>query len=651
MGILKKLFDSNLQGVSQKEAVLLAEPNDREATLRIQVLTSAGYTVDRVYSSIEAERRLAHREYQIVLTRLLLPDKPSLDLITKVRNHSKNTAIIVYADEQDESMFLEALQAGANYCTPALEQCIAQLPSLVKLAQAQLSEKPTETEPIKNENEQRIFEYRGSIENTSIVRLLRSFYQQSLTGALHIVREGVKTSLYLVDGSLVFATSSASETRLGEQMVRSGQITEDELAAARRFMEKMGLRFGTALTMLGVIQLEELKPLIVQHVLSLVYSTFSWTTGEFVFEQGVQLKNEVVLSLSTADVIFAGIRHLPDRKLIDSWLGDCDRILIPTSDPFALFQALTLNKKEIEVIEQIVEPMSVNQVRNLKGMDEDVVARTLCGLIETGMLVPFETQHDQLVVGMPRFSELFTSCPELSSVETQTAMEFCYEVESTLQQLKDCDHYSVLGVDRNARPQQIASAYYHLAKKFHPDRHSQLANYHLNLRADLKTIFEKISQAYYTLSDDQRRAAYDLYLAERPQHKPISLQNRTTMPLPQVDTHKLGFEHYYTALQCYNRRDFEQARTELLKAIASDPSNSEYRIAMGRTMLKLPNHLRHAENAYLMAIELSPEKADYYAELGLFYQQLSQVSQAREMMQKALLLDPNNPVALRAELD
>lgn len=649
MGIFKKLFDSNL-GTAQKEAVLLAEPHDREATLRIQALTSAGYTVDRVNTCVEAEHKLAQKNYQIVLSSLLLPDKPSLDLIATARNHSKDTVIIVYADEHDEKVLLEALRAGANYCTPALEQCIAQLPSLVKLAQEQLSHKPAESEPVRNEH--RIFEYRGSIQNTPIPRLLRSLYQQSLTGALHIVREGIKTSLYLTEGSLVFATSSASETRLGEQMVRNGQITEDELAAARRFMEKMGLRFGTALTMLGVIQMEELKPLIVQHVLSLVYSTFDWTSGEFIFEQGAQLKNEVVLSLSTADAIFAGIRHLSRRDLIDRWLGDCDRILIPTSDPFSLFQALTLNKKEIEVIEQIVEPMSVNQVRRLKGMDEDVVARTLCGLMETGMLVPFETEHDRLVVEMPRFSELFASCPELSTIEAQTAMEFCYEVESTLRQIKDCDHYGALGVNRNARPQQIASAYYHLAKKFHPDRHSQLANYHLNLRADLKAIFEKISQAYYTLSDDQRRAAYDLHLAERPQQiRSAATQNRTTMPLPQVDIHKLGFEHYHAALQHYNRRDFDQARAELLKAIAADPSNSEYRIAMGRIMLKLPNYLRHAENAYLMAIELSPDNADYYAELGLLYQQLSQVSQAREMMRKALLLDPNNPVALRADLD
>ncbi|MCS6883958.1 MAG: DnaJ domain-containing protein [Acidobacteriota bacterium] len=644
MGIFKKLFEAEVQ--SRKPAALLVESNDRQAEMRLRVLSDAGYAADRSANLQEAKSRVDEGSYVAVLIGLESVGNSCVELVQTAREKFGKAVIIVYADEQDEVVLLEILKAGANYCIPALEQYISQIPVLIDLV---VRRDPSQKkEPVENLQDKR--EYRGSLKVISVPRLLRSLYQQNLTGALQL-RKDIEITLYLSEGSLVFATSNASEMRLGEQMLRNGQITEDELAAARRLMERSGVRFATALTMLGIISLEELKPLVIQHVLSIVYLAFGWTEGEFVFERGVTLKNEVVLSLSTADVIFTGIRRLPDRALIDSWLGDCDRILIPTSDPFSLFQAVTLSKRELEVIERIVEPMSINQIRAVSTVDEDTVVRTLCGLIETGMLVPFEEQQGKLVIDMPKFSELFTSYPELSSMETQTAMEFCYEVESTLQRMRDCSHYAVLGVYPNARPHRILEAYYQLAKKFHPDRHSQLASYHLNLRRDLKEIFERISQAYYVLSDERRRAAYDRELSAAPKPGFVpEVPRRATMPLPQIDVTRLGFQYYHAALQSYNKRQYEEARDELIKAIAEDPSNPEYRIAMARVMLKLPNHLRHAENAYLMAIELFPDNADYYAELGLLYQQLAQMDLARQMMQKALEIDPKNPVALRAEL-
>ena len=59
------------------------------------------------------------------------------------------------------------------------------------------------------------------------------------------------------------------------------------------------------------------------------------------------------------------------------------------------------------------------------------------------------------------------------------------------------DYYSTLGVNKGANAEEIKKAYRGLAMKHHPDRGGDQAQ------------FQKIQEAYATLSDDQKRQEYD----------------------------------------------------------------------------------------------------------------------------------------------
>jgi curved DNA-binding protein len=69
------------------------------------------------------------------------------------------------------------------------------------------------------------------------------------------------------------------------------------------------------------------------------------------------------------------------------------------------------------------------------------------------------------------------------------------------------DYYDILGLQRGASADDVKKAYRKLARKYHPD---------VSKEKDAEAKFKEVNEAYQTLSDDEKRAAYEQLGQHRP---------------------------------------------------------------------------------------------------------------------------------------
>ncbi|MFB3118778.1 MAG: DUF4388 domain-containing protein, partial [Myxococcota bacterium] len=143
----------------------------------------------------------------------------------------------------------------------------------------------------------------------------------SLADILHLLHASSKSgfvffddgehvkSVYLHRGEVIFATSNQKFDRLGECLVRSGAITPEQFAEARKAYTPAS-QFGKILVERGFLTSRELWGGVKLQVEEIVRSLFSYGAGSVLFWEGeVRPDNVVRLSLPTRRLIAQGLKR------------------------------------------------------------------------------------------------------------------------------------------------------------------------------------------------------------------------------------------------------------------------------------------------------------------------------------------------------
>jgi curved DNA-binding protein CbpA len=94
------------------------------------------------------------------------------------------------------------------------------------------------------------------------------------------------------------------------------------------------------------------------------------------------------------------------------------------------------------------------------------------------------------------------------------------------------DYYEILGIQRNASPQEIKEAYFYWANILHDDRMSKVPE---RFRIKAQEDFKKVNEAYSVLSDSRKRAEYDRRMGPSVAVRAGSYEQTRTKLKPRVE--------------------------------------------------------------------------------------------------------------------
>jgi curved DNA-binding protein CbpA len=232
--------------------------------------------------------------------------------------------------------------------------------------------------------------------------------------------------------------------------------------------------------------------------------------------------------------------------------------------------------------------------------------------------------------------------------ETDVTLE---NVEAFLERLRRAEsHYDVLGVESTAGPTELKSAYYNLARRYHPDRYRKAQP---ALLTRMESAFARITQAYDTLLDNQLRANYNAKLQARrkaqqivdatakpatPETKPVD----AAPDVPIIPAAERAANDFKEALAALEQGQRSVAAGLFASATRLAPNEPRYRAFYGQLLATQANTRRAAEAELQAAVRLDPKNAEYRVMLAQLFRDLGFAIRAKGEAERAVAADPNN---------
>ena len=454
-----------------------------------------------------------------------------------------------------------------------------------------------------------------------IAVLLRRIYLNRLSGQLSFRRDPLSKQLFFRDGELVSARTNVPEERLGEILFKLGKISGDVHEKLERYI-KPDHPLGKTLSQKGVTSQRNVDDGLTYQMREIALSLFPFFDGELAFQERPVGDEELAVRVNVPYLVEDGVRRMKYDPALRDYLGK--RVPVPKGHEFV--HLLTEEEKQLQ--EKIKGDMPSETLWRSYKFNPEFFWKTVY-LLYCLNIIDFQREEEKPAAGEQRKAPPGAQGP---APEPPSPEEQIQEVLVFREKLSQMNYYQILDVAKTAGEDEIKKAYFHLARRFHPDRfdRSLPANY----RVQIEDVFDRITKAYRTLTNQEGRRDYDAKLTTGGEDKPKDSLARADTKFRQAKT-------------LFGQGRFEEAMMLLEEVVRLNRNKGGYFLLLAMTETRLPEYQKKAEEHFLKAIELEPWNPEGFVGLGMLYKKVGLTTKATRQLQKALELDGEHEAALR----
>jgi len=232
--------------------------------------------------------------------------------------------------------------------------------------------------------------FQGDFEGLALASIFQLLCNDEKTGILTVTGNDDTSRVFFNNGTIVYATASLKEARLGFLLRTNGVISEQQLKKCLDLAKESKTHLGKILVDKGYISLETLKKYNIRQVETILYNLFFCKKGKFDYkDEKLNLKGMIVTQLNPMKLILEASRRIDELSVLKKCIPS-DKMVYKMSGTVPNKNEIKLNANEWCVLSLVDGTRTVRQIINQSGYDDFAVYKILFSVISSGMIVEKE---------------------------------------------------------------------------------------------------------------------------------------------------------------------------------------------------------------------------------------------------------------------
>jgi tetratricopeptide (TPR) repeat protein len=393
--------------------------------------------------------------------------------------------------------------------------------------------------------------YQGTLAKDGPLRLCYLAAAAQASGRLDLETERSRFALHFRRGSVEHAGSDAAEGDLGRFLVSRGTVSQEAVADAERVRGDLGGDLVAALSSLGLLNPAESFRVLQEHGIAVLARALGAEKGNCRWTPGGPLPPSSFPLGSRWGVLCGAARGL-DGLAVRKLLGDRIQRVASRTGGRVQLPELKLTAHEARAAALFDGMSSPAQLAAARPLDAETLLRMALFLGELELLAfgnlsaaapaptptpsaaPAEPSQPRVPANAPTPRTIPASARAASGPPTAStrpgnsptapppgppgpkpraeqeprrpAVPDAASLKDFYEKVRASDHFTTLGVKREATTQQIKAAYFQLAKSYHPD--AGLPGEPDEVKKLRVDVFARLGAAWGVLGEEAKRAEY-----------------------------------------------------------------------------------------------------------------------------------------------